>query len=120
MSFKGDYGACVIRTARCNGKNECSDGSDEKNCNNSSTDFNYIFKPLEGGCIIPLHPQFGNIYNPDKSMRLNPGEIAPDFSQIKYTCNSGYTAIAPDTMINLQNSCVKGQWEHSHITCSSE
>lgn len=91
------------------------------NCGNSPTpiDFSDFFKPA-GGCIIPVHPEFGNIYNPQKTMRLNAGEIAPDFSQITYTCNRGYTAIAPVTMKNLQNTCVKGQWEHTHITCSSK
>lgn len=107
---------------------ECADGSDEANCGNTvidikpqnttTNDFSDIFKP-EGGCIIPVHPQYGNIYNPEKTIRLNSGEVVRDFSQITYTCNRGYTAILPQTMTNLQNTCVNGQWLHPHIRCSS-
>lgn len=110
---------------------ECADGSDETNCGNtpiidivqpqntSTNDFGDVFKPVGGGCIIPVHPEFGNILNPSKTIRLTSGEIVRDFSQITYTCNRGYTAILPQTMTNLQNTCVSGQWLHPHIQCSS-
>jgi len=29
-AFQCQYGACVPKIAKCNGKNDCADGSDEK------------------------------------------------------------------------------------------
>ncbi|XP_046589799.1 modular serine protease isoform X3 [Neodiprion lecontei] len=98
---------CVPRNARCNGINECQDGSDENNCQtgqsrpsqDSSSDYTTAapITPTSGsttgGCILPEQPTGGR-YELDSCKRPcvpSTGSRVPLSSFLTYMCNEGYT-----------------------------
>ncbi|XP_046738568.1 uncharacterized protein LOC124406926 [Diprion similis] len=97
---------CVPRNARCNGINECQDGSDENNCysgqnrpdQGSSSDYTTAaptgsaHPSATSGCILPEQPTGGR-YELDSCKRPcvpTPGSTVALSSFLTYSCNEGY------------------------------
>lgn len=126
-TFRCAYGACISKNKQCNGVEDCLDGSDEsetlcgvtptKKPNTKPTKKPTITTatPVDpnGSCIIPRHPENGNVSVWGSTSNYSPGERVKASTLLIFKCRKGYKVTGPTNLL----LCEEGQWSPKVPEC---
>lgn len=114
FAFRCRYGACVPKVARCNGGNDCADGSDEDfllcgaSVDLTIVNFNNTGNVLPGSCILPSRSDIRYINNIFQEEYL-PNAVVINGEFIEVICNRGLR-MNVSTDFDFSNSCNNSRW----------
>lgn len=119
FAFRCRYGACVDKKVRCNGVNDCADGSDEDYllCGASMdltiVNFNTSGNVLPGSCKLPKRSDIRYINNVFQEEYL-PGAFVINGEFIEVMCTRGL-AMNVSSNFDFSNSCENSRWKRSWL-----
>lgn len=123
------YGACVSGNAKCNGKKDCVDSSDENYllCNYTKPDAKPTTTTRKpdvvteltvptGACRLVDIPRNGDVFyeSDPNAVALAYGEVVDSFISVKYRCIHNHHLIGNDT-----NFCFSGEWTAKAPECKA-
>lgn len=108
-------GGCIHRDKKCDNIKDCSDNSDEEECESEEEDQNFI--TTSEGCSIRPDPNY-YITNGNENYNMNSGDWVPVNTRIIIKCKNNF--FFRENKSKIYRICTKDGWDHSLPHCISK